>query len=269
MTAVARRREESLTPAFLAALALHVGLCLWIAIVAKPSSILPTGSAVPITLVASAPVTDSRKAKAAPAVREAQTPAPVAAAKPPEPAPAAARPAPAKPTPPITKSAPVKPTAVTPSPVAKAQPPTPALNLDALQASLAHGARTAPARPATAKRGLAQIETDLQARVDAGHGVSQSDQAGLSDLLNRLWNKNCGAEVTDAVIVPVRFRVGLEGRVVGRINAGGREASADPILAVAARRAIDAVYKAEPFGAVFRGQIFTVNFDAVKACAGR
>lgn len=256
MTAMARRREDSPAPAFLAALALHLGLLAWITFVPHPTSITPMGTAVPINIVSSAPVTDSRKAEAAPVVREARTEAPVVAAKAPAP-PAAAAPV-------VVKTAPPK-----PSPRAKTPPP-PSLNLDALQASLARSAHAAPAHPAFAKRGLAQIETDLQARVDAGRGVSQSDQQGLQQLLERLWNPNCAVEGGDAVIVPVRFHIGLDGRPDSRVNAGGLESSPDPILAAAARRAIDAVHQGAPYAVQYRGQPqpFRVNFNAKSACAG-
>ena len=273
MTAVARRRDDSLTPAFLAALALHLGLLAWVALVPRPTSILPMGAAVPINIVSTAPVTDSRKAVAAPVMQEAQTEAPVLAAKAPEPpAAAAARPSPPKPipVPMIAKVAPaLKPAPPKPAPSSKARPASPSLNLDALQASIARTAHAAPARPAFAKRGLAQIEADLQARVDAGRGVSQSDQAGLQQLLERLWNPNCAVEGGDAVIVPVRFHIGADGRVDSRVGAGGRETSSDPILAAAARRAIDAVHQGAPYGGAYRGQIFTVNFNAKAACAAR
>ena len=257
MTAMARRRDESLTPAFLAALALHLGLLAWITFFPQPTSILPMGTAVPINIVSSAPLTDSRKAEAAPVVQEARTEAPVVAAKAPEPRAAAA--------PVVVKTAPPK-----PSPRSKVQPPPPSLNLDALQASLARSAHAAPAHPAFAKRGLAQIETDLQARVDAGRGVSQSDQQGLQQLLERLWNPNCAVEGGDAVIVPVRFHIGLDGRPDSRVNAGGLESSPDPILAAAARRAIDAVHQGAPYAVQYRGQPqpFRVNFNAKSACAG-
>ena len=44
-------------------------------------------------------------------------------------------------------------------------------------------------------------------------------------------------------------------------------ASANLVVSTAARRAIDAVHQAEPYGATYRGQTFTVIFDAKKACA--
>ena len=271
MIAQARRREESLTPAFLAALALHLGLLAWITFFPRPTSIMPMGTAVPINIVSSAPVTDSRKAEAAPTVQEARTEAPVVDAKAPEPRAAAAQPSPPRPAPvpTVARTAPaLKPSPPKPAAPSKAQPAPQSLNLDALQASIARSAHAAPAHPAFAKRGMAQIETDLQARVDAGHGVSQSDQQGLQQLLERLWNPNCAVEGGDSVIVPVRFQIGPDGHVANRVSAGGRETSSDPVLAAAARRAIDAVHQGAPYAAAYRGQIFTVNFNAKSACAG-
>jgi len=71
------------------------------------------------------------------------------------------------------------------------------------------------------------------------------------------------------VVIPVRFTVGFDGHVIGRIVVGEHAAAADPIVATAARRAIDAVRQAEPYAATYRGQPFTVIFDAKKACASR
>ena len=156
------------------------------------------------------------------------------------------------------RSAPAKPTAAKPD-----------LNLDALEASLAKSPRSAPPRPAFARRGPSRAETAPRPRVDAGQGVSQSDKAGLSELLNRLWNPNCSVEGGDAVTVPVTFTVGEDGRVVGRVSAGGREAASDPVVFAAARRAIDAVHQAEPYAAVYRHNAFRVNFDAKTACSNR
>ncbi|MGI9170698.1 MAG: energy transducer TonB, partial [Caulobacteraceae bacterium] len=124
-----------------------------------------------------------------------------------------------------------------------------------------------PARPAAAPRGPARAETAPAPRVDAGQGVSQSDLQGLQQLLERLWNPNCGVEGGGSVIVPVKFQVGDDGAVVGRVT--DRAASSDPVVFAAARRAIDAVHQAEPYAAAYRGKSFTVNFDAKKACAER
>jgi protein TonB len=67
----------------------------------------------------------------------------------------------------------------------------------------------------------------------------------------------------------VVFSVGSDGRLVGRVSAGGRESSADPVVAAAARRAIDAVHAVEPYRPVYRGAQFRINFDAKQACANR
>ena len=87
-------------------------------------------------------------------------------------------------------------------------------------------------------------------------------------MLERLWNPNCSVAGADSVIVPVKFSVGDDGRVIGRVAEGGRDSSPDPVVFAAARRAIDAVHQAAPYAEAYRGKSFTVNFDAGKACAG-
>lgn len=258
---------EGRSPALFAALVLHIGLFLILTLAARPS-FTPMGAAVPINIVASGPITDSRAAVAALTAQTAQVETPTAAASPPVPPPAAARPpAPAASTPQaVSKPAPTpRPLPAKPEP--SVRPARPDLNLDALASSIARTTRPSPPRPAFARRGPAAAETALQTRIDAGQGVSQSDIAGLSQLLERLWNPNCVVEAGDAVIVPVRFNIGDDGRLVGRVTGGGRETSSDPIVFAAARRAIDAVRQAEPYGAVYRGKSFTVNFDAKTACS--
>lgn len=257
-------RAESRAPALLAALAIHAGVFAVLIYVAKPS-FLPQGAAVPINIVANAPRTDSRAAEAAVEAHAAAVETPVARALPP---------VPARPHPPPEPS-PIKPApAAKPAPSgdhraarAKSLPAKPAFSLDSLEASIAKAARTAPAKPAFARRGPALAETAPRARVAAGMGVSQSDMQGLQQLLERLWNVNCSVEGADAVTVPVSFTVGSDGWIAGRIAAGGEETSSDPVTYVAARRAIDAVRRAEPYGQVYRGQSFKVIFDAAKACS--
>jgi hypothetical protein len=151
----------------------------------------------------------------------------------------------------------------TPSP--KAAPAHDNFSLDSLAADISQARRAAQPHPAFAARGPTRAETAPQTRVDAGQGVSQSDVAGLSQLLNRLWNKSCNLD--DTVVVPVTFTVGFDGRLIGPASAGGRERSANPAVSVAARRAIDAVGQAEPYGLAYRGKAFKVIFDAQKACA--
>jgi hypothetical protein len=252
MTALPARRRDSLTPAFLVAALLHIGLFAAV-ILFRGSQPVPMGDVVPINIVSSAPVTDSRPAQVAPTAQTAQVETPVPLEKAPVPPPPAPTPTPA----------PLRPS---PTP-AKALAPQPAKTdfLDALQKSIAKAERTAPPRPAMAARGPARAETAPNPRVDAGPGVSQSDLQGLQQLLERLWNPNCSVEGGEAVIVPVKFAVGDDGRVVGRVT--DRGASADPVVFAAARRAIDAVHQAEPYADPYRAKTFTVIFDAQKACA--
>jgi len=263
--ALPARRRESLRPAFLAAVALHVGLFAAVVLLGRPTPV-PLGDAVPVNIVSSEPKTDSRPAEAAPLTQAAQVETPVPDAKTPPPPPAPPQPAPA-PTPAPLKASRAKPTPTPakPAPTVKPQPAKPAFSLDALQASIARAARSQPARPAFAARGPTRAETAPRARVDAGQGVSQSDLQGLQQLLERLWNPNCGVEGGSGVVVPVTFSVGGDGAVVGRVT--DRAASSDPVVFAAARRAIDAVHQAEPYAAPYRGKSFTVNFDAKKACS--
>ena len=249
MTTIAARRRDSLTPAFLAAAALHIAIFAAV-IFFKGSIPAPRGDVVPINIVSTGPVTNSRPAEVAPQTQAAQVETPVAEEKAPLPPPAPT------PTP--------APTPVKPSPIAKPQAAKPDF-LDALQASIARANSRTPPRPASAPRGPARAETAPVARVDAGHGVSQSDMQGLQQLLERLWNPNCSVEGGEGVVVPVKFAVGDDGRVVGRVT--DRGASADPVVFAAARRAIDAVHQAEPYAEPYRRNTFTVIFDAQKACA--
>jgi type IV secretory pathway VirB10-like protein len=263
MTAWSERQRDNIAPALLAATALHAALLAALIWVHRPS-LLPTGSSVPITLVASGPTTDSRPAIQAPSVQEAQAPAPSAEPPAPPPAPKEA----AIPTPP--KPAPSKP-APQPLDLARLQADVAArkrFSLAALQAEISHAAGAkSPHAAAAARRGPARPETAAEARVDAGTGVSQSDIAGLSELLQRLWNPDCS--VDNRVIIPVRFTVGYDGRLQGDVDTQGRGKSSDPVVYAAARRAIDAVHEAAPYADTYRGLTITVRFDAKKACQER
>ena len=279
MTVTADRRRESLAPAFLAAAALHLGVFA-IALYSPRPPLGPLGTAVPITLVAHGPTTDSRPAEAAPVTQAAQTETPVPEAKAPAPPPAP----PPRPAPPQPKAPPVKavkptpqpkptptpaPPKAQPKPVTPAKPAPDTFSLDALAADVAKSRRASPPRPASGARGPARPETAPEARVDAGQGVSQSDIAGLSQLLERLWNPNCNVAGGDAVEIPVKFQVSFDGHVIGRIVVGAHGGASEAIAATAARRAVDAIHQAEPYAETFRGQTFTVIFDAKTACANR
>src|SRR5579863_8264978 len=117
MTAALDRRRDSRAPALAAALVLHAGLLL--ALVWARPSVLPTGTSVPITLVASGPTTDSRPAEQAPVTQEAQVETPVPEAKAPAPPPAQ----------PVAKAAPPKPV--------PAKPTKDSFSLSAVQADIA------------------------------------------------------------------------------------------------------------------------------------
>lgn len=271
MTVSGFRRRENMAPALLAALVLHVGLLLALILV-HGASLLPTGTAVPINIVANGPTTDSRQAEQAPVEQRAQVETPVPEAKPPEPAPpprAAAKSAPAPAPAPAPSKAAVKPTPAKPKKdtfdLAAIQADVGArrssLNLTALQADVARESRSHPSRSASAQRGPTQAETAHEARVDAGTGVSQSDMAGLSQLLQRLWNPDCANGARP--VIPVKFTIGYDGHLQGAVNAGGRDIRSD----IDARRAVDAVHQAAPYADTYRGLTVTVRFDAKKACA--
>ncbi len=263
MTAAYDRRRDSRAPALAAALVLHAGLFLALISISRPA-FLPTGSSVPINIVATGPTTDSRTAEQAPIAQEAQVETPVPQAKAPTPPPAPPQPIVAAQPPKPAPSKPAKDTfslSSVQADIAQKQ----SFSLNALQAEVAKAAKSQPARPAFARRGATRAETAPVARVDAGTGVSQSDVAGLSDLLQRLWNPDCSVE--DRVVIPVKFTIGFDGHIQGRVNAEGRDASSDPVVFAAARRAVDAVHQAAPYAENFRGLTVTVRFDASKACA--
>ena len=262
------RTSDNRFPALVGAAMLHVGLFLAVTMWVHPSMI-PVGSAVPITIVSSAPTTDTKPAEEAPQVQTAATETPAPEAQPaPPPVPTPAKPTPAKaapPTPP-TKPSPIPQKPVPPKPVAK---PTPSFDLDALQASISRAAHAAPAKPSAAPRGPTRAETDLHARPDAGRGVSQSQLEGLQQLLGRLWNPNCQVEGGENIRLKLAFTVAIDGRVAGSVSAGGAEHSSDPVTGAAARRAIDAVHQVEPYAEPYRGQRITVNFNAKEVCSNR
>ena len=259
--------RQTRAPAFVAAALLHLAV-LALVLFAPGHPPKPTGSSVPINIVSSAPATDTRPAVQAPQSEAAQAPQPVPAAKPQPPAPVPA-PAPAFTE---TKPQPVKAARPTPTQqpsVKAAQPAAKPFDFDRLQQIIATAKHNEGAPASSAKRGPARAETAPQARPDAGQGLSQSDLAGLQQLLERLWNPNCDVAGGSAVKLKVRFLVGLSGDLVGRPNDGGLESSSDPVVAAAARRALDAIRRAAPYSAPYYGQAITVNFDAKEACANR
>jgi hypothetical protein len=255
----------NLGPAILAALVLHLAFFLAITLLDRRPWPMPGGSAVPIELVSSGPPKAAAQAQVAPQSQEATAEIPTP--RPPQTVPAPAAP---EPTPAAAKAEAPPRVIPKPAPAPSHPQPTRAFSLDALAASIAKAAHSAPAKPAgLAQRGPNRPQTAApQAAVQTGEGVTQSDMEGLQQLLGRLWNPNCAVEGAGAVVIPVRFLVGPVGRVIGRVTAS-EISSSDPVIAAAARRAIDAVHEAEPFPEVFRNNPFTVNFDARKYCAER
>jgi protein TonB len=145
--------------------------------------------------------------------------------------------------------------------------PSKPFSLDALEASIAKAAKSAPPRPSSAPRGPTRAETAPQARPNAGTGVQQSQLEGLQQLLGRLWNP-CVVVGGEALKLKATFTVGDEGKVAGGVSLGGAERSPDPTTFAAARRAIDAIHQVEPYAEPFRNQRITVNFDAQQVCQG-
>jgi periplasmic protein TonB len=257
--------RENRGPALAAAIALHAAV--FLAVMLHPSKLpAPIGSSVPINIVSSAPFTDTRQAVQAPQTQAATAPQPTPEAKPQPPAPVEAPPAFTRTVPQPAK--PLKP----PTPVVTQHATTaasPAVDFNHMQQIIDNARRNTGKPASSAQRGPPRAETAPQARPDAGQGVSQSDLVGLQQLLERLWNPNCDVAGGSAVKLRVRFLIDLSGNVLGRPDDGGLEHSGDPVVAAAARRALDAVHEAAPYSQPYYGQSIVVNFDAKEACAKR
>lgn len=259
------RQQSEFSAAMVASALLHAGVIVS-ALVAWPwSRPLPVGGAVPINIVANAPSTNLAPAVAAPEEAPAQTDEPVLDATP---TPAAPEPAPT-PTPPAPTP---KPAAAKPPPKAapaKPAPKSPGLDLDALAASVAKSAKSSGSQRSSAAKGEARPATAREARPDLGSGQAAAAVAGMTDELQRRWSPNCEVEGGRDVRLRVTFTLGSGGQVVGQIEAGGKERSANPVEKAAAERAIRAVYAAAPFRDLprqFYGDRITVNFNAREAC---
>ena len=263
---VAPRRDSRL-PAILAAVILHAAVLAFVILVPVRSAMLPVGSSVPINIVSSAPFTDTRQAVQAAQTEAAAAPQPTPQAPPQPPA--------ATPAPPAFSQAasqapkPPKPTAAQAAEHAKTPPAPPSFDMNRLQQIISQHQRSGGQSTSSAQRGPARPETAPEDRPNAGQGISISDQVGLQQLLERLWNPNCDVAGGSSVKLKVRFIVGLSGDLLGAPNAGGQERSGDAVISAAARRALDAVREAAPYSPPYYGQTITVNFDAKEACAKR
>jgi outer membrane biosynthesis protein TonB len=293
---VSATREREFPTAWLGSLLLH-GALIAAALVSWNSRDLQGGTVVPVKIITNASQTDLRPAVEAPVEQTAQTEAPVPDAPletvtpapspaPPEPAPPPPpKPAPPQPAPkPEPKPAPkTPPQKATPTPAPKtpatktpAQKAPPAkreesLDLDALADSLSK-LRPSGGSRSSAPKGANRAETARQARPNAGEGMAASSIPGLQERLEDVWNPNCTVEGGRDVRVRVTFVVG-PGGAIDRANpptAGGLETSSNPVVRVAAERAIRAVRQAAPLTMVPRsnwGKPITANFDPSKGCA--
>lgn len=252
MSRAASRRLE-ISPAALGSIGLHVAVAAAF-MISWGARDLKVGAVVPVTIVASAPDTDTRPAIQAPETQIAATEEPAPEA-PPEPVPPPPEPAPT-PTPKVAKPAP--------------KPAEKALDLDALAASLTKPARNAPQRPSAAPKGAARPETAPVARQTVGSGLASGAAiAGLAEELQRRWNPNCDVEGGRDVQVRVTFTLGATGQVVGDV-ASQIQGARTPVSTAGAERAVRAVYAAAPFRGLpreFYGDKIAVNFNAREACA--
>lgn len=248
MSRAATRRIQ-VPPAALGSVALHGSIALAL-MISWGSRDLKVGAVVPVTIVSSAPDTDTRPAAQAPDVQSAMTETPAAPA-PPDPVPPPPQPTPATPAPKAAKLA------------------EKALDLDALAASLTPPSRNAPQRPSSAPKGPTRPETSPVARQTVGSGLAAGAAvAGMTEELRRLWIPNCDVEGGRDVLVRVTFQLGVSGQVVGDVISQIQGARS-PLATAAAERAVRAVYAAAPFRGLpreFYGDRVAVNFNAREAC---
>jgi outer membrane biosynthesis protein TonB len=262
----ARARRFEVSPAALGSIALHAAVAAAL-MISWGSHDLKVGAVVPVTIVSSAPDTDTRPAAQADETQTAQADQTVAEA-PPEPVPPPPAPAPT-PTPP-SKAA--KPAEKTPAPLPTkpaAKPAEKSLDLDNLYASLTKPARNA-ARPSSAQTGPTRAETAPVARQTVGTGLATGAAIqGLAEDLQKRWNPNCEVEGGRDVLVRVTFHLGVGGQVVGEVGSQIKGA-VTPVSKAGAERAVRAVYAASPFRGLPRelyNETINVNFNAREACA--
>jgi protein TonB len=290
--------RTSRLPAYAISAILHLALFL-AAYITWPmwSKPITFSEAVPITIVASAPVADIRPAEKAERVQTAAAPEPEPT---PQPAPPAPEPAPQpKPTPPPPPAPTPRPTprpqpAPKPTPQPKPTPkPTPQpkpqdLDLDKLAAGpktkvVKATPKSAPldlsalaASPKGAKsnapRGPARAETDFLARLAVGHATALSGDAmsALQSKLNRLWNPNCEVEGGAGVQVRVEMKLSPSGFLVGQpalVSQAGSGVDASVVQA-SAQRALSAVKQGEPYTEIPRDgpHDIILRFNAKQAC---
>jgi protein TonB len=265
MTFAAFEPRQTRLPAFAVAVLLHVVVIALLVLAPRPA-LPPIGSSVPVNVISDARATNSRPAVEAPSTETAATPRPTPEAPPQTPAPAPGPPL-------IAKAAPAPKAQPAPQPTASAAPraaapPSRPFDFNRLQQIIQNARRSSGVTSSSARSGPTTAETAPQARPNAGEGVSQSDLAGLEQLLERLWNPNCGVAGGASVKLKFRILVGIDGGLLEAkpLASGG----ADPAVVQAALlRAHDALQQAAPFSQPYWGQAIVVNFDAKEPCANR
>jgi protein TonB len=260
------RERRNLGPALVVSLAVHAGaVALALFYLPKEGPKLPFGSAVPVTIVSDAPMTDVAEAAQGPEELDALTEEPLpeippAVVAPPDPIPA-----------PVPEKTPAKP-AEKPKP---APSPTPKpkkvaeLDFDALEKRVQKAGGGKP-QSGGEKKGPARPPTAPQPRPDGkGTGVNASSIAGLVDELQRRWNPNCEVEGGSRVKLTVQIRVAPSGQLLEppKIIRG---LSNEPMVQAAATRARLAVTSSVPFRNLpdeYYGEALNLTFDAQKACS--
>ena len=229
-------------------------------------------TSVPVTLVsaplaaqaASAAAPDPGPPEPAPAPAIAPplpVPEPVPPRTAPPPRPAAQPPRPPQPQP-KPGPAPARPQpAQKPSPQKPAPAAEPSLDLDQLAERIA---RNAPRRPTTPTP-----EPDAAGSGGASPQELADARATLASRLVEAWNPNCQVEGGSRINVKVRFRLSLEGRVVGEPAVVGGD-SGEPLVRAAQDRAVRAILRLQPYDWMPKealNEVYVTNFNAQQACS--
>lgn len=261
------RDRRQFAPALVVSLLVHGGV-LALALFAWPhkSRPLPFGSAVPVTIVSDAPLTDVSPAVQGPEL-DALTEEPIPDLPPEAVAPPAPEPVPAPPeakptTKPNDKAKPA------PSPDAKSQKRA-ELDFDALEKRLQKSGGGKP-KPAGGNKGPTRPPSAPTPRPDAGgKGLNASSLNGLITELQRRWNPNCLVEGGRSVKVSVQIVVAPSGYLIGKPKVTRKSGGNDDLVRAGEARAISAVTGAQPILGLpdeLVGETLILNFDAQKAC---
>jgi outer membrane biosynthesis protein TonB len=292
------RRGVNFTPAFIAAILLHLAVVL-ASMFVWPHRPAPFNSGVTTVTIIDAPAAELRPAVAAeeasPATTEApdpnaalEPPAPTPSPAPPQPAPAPApapapTPAPKTPAKPVpvpkpaakapTKPAPPPPAPAKPAPAKAAAKPAPrGLDLDALTSSLTKAVKSGGGKSSAAK-GANKPETATAAR--EGRGSADAAMADMGSAaaarLMRLWNPNCEVEGAGAINIRIQINLLPDGSLARDPVVLDR--GSGPVWEAAAQRAKSAAAAAAPYKEFPRSRynewkVFTPRFVGEQACRG-